>query len=156
MIAATGPASQRTNKALTFNVLRPNTRSFATVVRMSASILVVEDNDVDLWAVKRALSRLAPNCEIVCASTAEEGLLLVGGVSVALVDMGLPGRGGLWFVDEVRRRGIPNLRVILMSGRQLAYPLSRVATGEIAGVIEKHDDWDMFLRVLERTLESVV
>lgn len=69
-------------------------------------ILIVDDHAVTRMGVRQVLSEGLPDAEFGEAGTAAEGLArLEGGPwSLVLLDLSMPGRGGLELLEEVRRR----------------------------------------------------
>jgi len=70
-----------------------------------ARILVVDDER----AIRRILSKVLTRNghTVVEAGTAEEGLDLLYGVDVVLLDLAMPGIGGMGFLSAVKGKGVP-------------------------------------------------
>ena len=78
-----------------------------------SSILVVDDEAAMRELFNRLL--LPQGCHIFEARTAEEALDLLAGTSdihVVVADLQMPGRGGEWLVEEIRRR-FPTVAIVL-------------------------------------------
>ena len=80
---------------------------------MPASVLIVDDEPGMRELVKRWLT--GDEYVVVEARTAEEALDVVAGnpdITVAVVDLQMPGRGGAWLIDQLRH-SYPAISVIL-------------------------------------------
>ncbi len=80
-------------------------------------ILLVDDHEVMRAGVRLVLSGGFPGAEFDEAGTAAEGLarLEARGADIVVVDLAMPGRGGLELIEEVKRRW-PRLPVVVLSG----------------------------------------
>jgi CheY-like chemotaxis protein len=81
-----------------------------------STVLVVEDNELLRYTLKQMLHR--HGLAVLEAGTAEAGLAVFEAnpaISIALVDMVLPGRSGLDLAAEIERRR-PGFRILYMSG----------------------------------------
>lgn len=77
-------------------------------------ILLVDDDEVDRMAVRRALRRAEPATELREAEDVERALdILPDGFDCVLLDHRLPGGDGLEVIREARRRGIDTPMVML-------------------------------------------
>lgn len=96
-------------------------------------VLIIEDERELAEALKARLK--AERAEAVAAFTGEEGFFLVNeqAFDVVLLDLTLPGRGGLEVLRMLRRRGI-NAPVILISG-------SDCVADKVAGLDAGADDY---------------
>ena len=76
-------------------------------------VLVVEDQTKHLESLKRGLE--AQGYEVIAAATGDEGFeqATAGAVDAIILDLMLPGRGGLNVLREVRARGIATPVLIL-------------------------------------------
>ncbi len=87
------------------------------------SVLLVEDDEIDVLNVKRAFRKLAIPATIHVARNGLEALALLRGEQrprldplpdLILLDMNMPKMGGLEFVQEVRRDpGLSRLKIFL-------------------------------------------
>ena len=80
------------------------------------SVLLVEDDEIDVLNVKRAFRKLAIAAAIHVARDGLEALALLRGEQrpLILLDMNMPKMGGLEFVQEVRRDpGLRRLKIFL-------------------------------------------
>lgn len=80
-------------------------------------IFLIEDEPVSAGITLRMLKEAGLDGDVTAAATLEAGLsgLAAGGADIALVDMGLPDRGGVETVSEVCAR-FPRLPVVVMTG----------------------------------------
>ena len=87
-------------------------------------ILLVDDHEVVRHGLRTVLGRAFPDAELGEAGDAAEGLRLLeaGGWHVVLLDINLPGRGGLELLEELRQRW-PALPVVVLT----AYPEEELA-----------------------------
>ncbi len=81
-----------------------------------ATILAIDDDETILDVVQAILSQKAH--EVLRATNTQDGLAILKErtVDVLLLDMVMPGRGGMDFLMELRRDR-PKLPVIVMSGK---------------------------------------
>lgn len=86
-----------------------------------SAILIVDDDP----GIREVLARwlAAAGYETLEASDAETALpLLTGGLAdVALCDVAMPGRGGLWLVERAREE-CPSVAVVLATGMENVHP----------------------------------
>lgn len=80
-------------------------------------ILIVEDSDATLEMMLDDLQKLGYRAEGV--TTAEDAIRVLEETpyNLALVDMVLPGKGGLWLIGEIQRH-FPSVICVLMTGNQ--------------------------------------
>jgi CheY-like chemotaxis protein len=98
-------------------------------------ILVVDDEPVVLNAVRRSL-RIG--CAVDVAANAEDGLALamVHKYHAVVTDFDMPGRNGIWLLEQLRERFPETLRV-LHSGSDPADVGAHVARGVVQRFIPK-------------------
>jgi two-component system invasion response regulator UvrY len=79
-------------------------------------ILIVDDHPIVRQGLKQTLADAADVGEIVEAATPQEALDLVGARDwdVVILDIGLPGRGGLEVLKDIKRE-VPKLPVLILS-----------------------------------------
>ena len=84
---------------------------------MTLEVLVVDDDDVDIMAVRRALRKLGVDSPVVTAYNGLEALDVLRGTNgrerlsspfIIVLDLNMPKMGGLAFLEEIRRD--PELR----------------------------------------------
>lgn len=96
--------------------------------RVRGRILMVDDEPAVLESVREYLTQCGH--QVLTAASGEEALVLLdqvgGGVDLVLLDLGMPGMGGLEFLRRLRRRD-PAVKVMVASGyafqRELAQEL---------------------------------
>ena len=86
-----------------------------------SAVLIVDDDERMREVLARWLS--AAGYETREAEDAEAALALLeaGGCDVALVDVMMPGKGGLWLVERVREE-CPDVAIVLATGMQNIHP----------------------------------
>jgi two-component system, NarL family, nitrate/nitrite response regulator NarL len=82
-------------------------------------LLLVDDHPLFCHGFAALLRKLDANAEIATAASPEEGLKLAerGALDLALVDLGLPGMGGLGAIRALRGR-FPALPVVVVSAQE--------------------------------------
>ena len=91
----------------------------APPIRPGATALVVEDQPSILRLISRVLKRAG--IQVHEARTAEEGLLALSGFEngvpdLLVTDVVLPGRSGLWLLENVRQRHGKHVPSVFVSG----------------------------------------
>ncbi len=119
------------------------------------NILLVEDDLVDVTAVKRALRELKIANSLTCASDGIEALEILRGQNgrermahpcLILLDLNMPRMGGLEFLDQVRED--PDLRrsvVFVMTTSADEEDRFRAYDRQVAGYMLKHSPARTFL-----------
>ena len=121
-----------------------------------AQILVMDDDDLIQDMLRRALER--EGHRVTLAPDGERGLELVRGqpFDIALVDIVMPGKGGIEIIDELHRE-FPALQTILMTGKLDVELESFVRLARQFGVrriIRKPFELQDVLEAVRLTLES--
>ena len=80
-----------------------------------ATILVVDDEEAVLRILGQWVQHLGYALRSADSADAAVAELERGGVAAALCDVRMPGRDGLWLVDQVRDR-FPDVAVVLVTG----------------------------------------
>lgn len=99
--------------------------------------LLVEDDSVDEQAFRRAASHAGLGAPIICVTSAEDAVQRVQDLPrplVIVLDLNLPGRGGLDAIPDLRRCGIP--LVVLTTSRDERDIAAAFAAG-VAGFFAK-------------------
>ena len=111
-------------------------------------ILIADDHRLIIDAVAEKLAELVPHAAIVTAFSVEDMLLaLDGGVSLALIDLGMPGAHGVRHVAEAHQRW-PDLKIIVLSGAQDQAVVRAAMDAGASGFISKaHSPEDMLAAV---------
>jgi DNA-binding NtrC family response regulator len=99
-------------------------------------ILVADDDPVVLASCRRVLQ--AEGFEVAVAADAEAALAIVEGESfdLILVDVKMPGRGGIWLIQEIKERR-PAVPVIAISGYPTADTVADVFAQGVSGFVAK-------------------
>lgn len=123
-----------------------------------ASILLVEDDDVDAMGVDRALKKMRLANPMVRARDGVEGLALLrsGEVSkpyIILLDLNMPRMGGLEFLEELRRDSeLHKSIVFVLTTSKRDQEIAAAYEKNIAGYIVKttlNEDFDQLLGFLD-------
>lgn len=115
-------------------------------------ILLVDDEPSVLNALRRALHSL--RCEIVVASSADEGLQILEQQPIDLVmsDMRMPGESGAWLLGEVAQRWPDTERILLTGYSDLELTIDAINKGKVNYYLEKPWDDERLLRVVNKGL----
>jgi len=127
-----------------------------------ATILVVEDNEVNLKMLYRVLA--ASGIRLLSARNGEEALRLLqdpehDGIGLILMDINMPVMDGLEATKEIRKLpGYENLPIIALSGLNLETDLKRMQEAGMDGYLPKPLDigalYTVFGRYLPRSVEE--
>jgi len=115
--------------------------------------LVVDDHEVVRRGLKEVLSEAFPDAQLTDAATSEEAAaaLAKGGWDLVLLDINLPGRGGLELLEEAKRMW-PTLPVLMVS----AYPEEEYAVrclrAGAAGYLTKNSASDELVAAARKAL----
>ncbi len=96
-------------------------------------------------------------CRTIGAETAEKALSLVNGedsISVALVDIKLPGMTGLEFLDEVKKRSPDTEAIVMTSYASLDTAIAAIRKGAYDYLQKPFDDLDDVWETVKRALEK--
>ena len=124
-------------------------------MRSKKSILLVEDDEVDVLTVRRALKDLKIGNQLAVAANGEEALVLLRDRAAArpaliLLDLNMPRMSGLEFLGQVRSdgcaRGIPI--VVLTTSRQ-DRDIVQGFDHHVAGYMVKPVDYHQFVEVIK-------
>lgn len=107
----------------------------------NGNVLFVDDELSILQSIKRAI--IDEPFQAFFASTAEEALILLAEkeFSILITDMRMPGKNGLWLLQETKRLYPDTLRIILSGYSDLSEVLLAVNQGDLFRFITK--PWDM-------------
>ncbi|MBN2530104.1 MAG: response regulator [Deltaproteobacteria bacterium] len=89
----------------------------AVDVHTQFSVLLVDDSPVALRGMARVLRK---HWEIDVAACSDEALYLIrrNGYSVVITDCDMPGRNGLWLLEQTRRHSPNTIRILTSAGEQ--------------------------------------
>ena len=124
-----------------------NDRSQAQAI----SILLVEDNDADIYLFRRALAAAGLSAELTVMNDGAAALAFVrdGDVpDIAVLDLNLPKHGGLQILQAIRERndwsGVP---IAVMSSSMSPAEQAMTTQLHVTRYIRKPPDLDSFLRI---------
>ncbi len=124
-------------------------------MRTNKSILLVEDDEIDVMTVKRALRDLNVSNPLIVATNGEEALAKLRAAksqrpAIILLDLNMPRMSGLEFLREVRAdgcaQGIPI--VVLTTSRQ-DQDVVEGFNYNVAGYMIKPVDYAKFVEVMK-------
>ena len=123
------------------------------------TLLLVDDDDVDILAMKRAIDELRFSNPIVVAHDGQEALDCLRGENgrekldppyIILLDLNMPGMGGIEFLEILRSDPVLKSSVVFVQttsnadhDKQLAYDLN------VAGYVTKSSPAESFLKSLK-------
>jgi CheY-like chemotaxis protein len=103
--------------------------------RLRGSVLVVDDDD----GVRRVLTRWASDLgyQVSAAADATEALEMMRRetVDVALCDVKMPGRDGVWLIDQLRRN-YPFTSIVLATGMTEMDPMVTLRSGVVGYIVK--------------------
>jgi CheY-like chemotaxis protein len=118
----------------------------------TGTVLVVDDDD----GVRRVLSRWVTDLghQVLVANDADAALdqMRQHAVDVALCDVKMPGRDGIWLVDQLRR-GYPRTSIVMATGLTELDPMVTLRPG-VVGYIVKPFNRDELDVVIQKGLEA--
>ncbi len=117
--------------------------SVADNMNQQATVLVIDDDPNICVLLERWLN--AAGYRTVTARTAEEGLRMAESESarIALCDVSLPDKDGLWLVRELRKR-TPNIRIIFATAHDDLSPFDTLQPG-VVGYVTKPFEQSLLL-----------
>jgi DNA-binding NtrC family response regulator len=120
--------------------------------RLRGTILIVDDDE----RVRRVMTRWIDQMghQVKAAADAEEAIHVMRGgvVDVALCDMRMPGRDGIWLVGQLRR-SYPYTSIVLATGIAEMDPMVTLRPG-VVGYIVKPFSREALENVIQRGLEA--
>ena len=120
--------------------------------KLRGTILVVDDDD----GVRRLLQRWIADLghQVRTAADADEAIDVMrrGTVDVAVCDVRMPGRDGIWLVDQLRRN-YPYTSIVLATGLTEMDPMVTLRSG-VVGYIVKPFNRDELEEALQRGLAA--
>ena len=102
----------------------------ASVPADEFSVLLVDDSPVSLRGMVRMLRG---QWEIDIATSSDEALYMIGrnAYSVVITDCDMPGRDGLWLLEQTRNAAPGTIRVLVSAGEP-----ERFATHIVSGLVQ--------------------
>ncbi len=125
------------------------------VMRTNKPILLVEDDEVDVLTVKRALKDLNVSNPLAVASNGEEALTkLQDGrrqrPAIILLDLNMPRMSGLEFLRQVRADGSANgIPIVVLTTSRQDQDVVEGFNYNVAGYMIKPVDYTKFVEVMK-------
>ena len=114
----------------------------ATGSKLKGTILVVDDDG----GVRRVLTRWIADLghEVRAAADAEEAIDVMrrGAIDVAVCDVRMPGRDGIWLVDQLRRH-YPYTSIVLATGLREMDPMVTLRSGVVGYIVKPFNRSDL-------------
>jgi CheY-like chemotaxis protein len=124
----------------------------ATGSKLKGTLLVVDDDG----GVRRVLTRWIADLghQVRAAADAEEAIDVMrrGVIDVAVCDVRMPGRDGIWLVDQLRRN-YPYTSIVLATGLTEMDPMITLRSG-VVGYIVKPFNRDELAEMIQRGLTA--
>lgn len=106
--------------------------------RLRGSVLLVDDDD----GVRKVLTRWGVDLghQVQTAANAEEAMAIMRGgiVDVAVCDVRMPGRDGVWLVDQIRRN-YPYTSIVMATGLTELDPMVTLRPGVVGYIVKPFD-----------------
>lgn len=126
-------------------------------MRTDKPILLLEDDEVDVMTVRRALQELRVNNELIIAANGEEGLQVLRSCDdrrsdpgIILLDLNMPRMNGLEFLRVVRQEGLADgIPVIVLTTSRQDRDIVEGFHLNVAGYMIKPVLYEEFLGVLQ-------
>lgn len=124
-------------------------------MRGNKPLLLVEDDEVDVLTVRRALSELKITNELLVAGNGEEALELLSSPesprpALVLLDLNMPRMNGLEFLREARARGVVRgIPVVVLTTSRQDRDIFDGFDLNVAGYMIKPVDFRKFVEVMQ-------
>jgi CheY-like chemotaxis protein len=94
---------------------------------MARTVLIVDDSKVARMLITKTLVKMHPDWTLVEAGDAMEALAITGTqtVDIALIDLNMPGAGGLALTNDLRRKS-PNMPIAVVTANVQEEMIARV------------------------------
>ena len=131
------------------------TRGCSRMMRTNKPILLVEDDEVDVLTVKRALRELKVANPLLVASNGEEALELLQDAAakrpaLILLDLNMPRMSGLEFLRQARSNGCAKgIPVVVLTTSRADQDVVRGFEHNVAGYMVKPVDYRKFVEVMQ-------
>lgn len=133
---------------------RRHERRLLSLCDDGAPLLLVEDDEVDILSVQRALRESEIKARLVVARSAEEALRFLRSPDhprprLILLDLKMPGMNGDEFLAELRRdRALQSLPVVVLTGLGLEEDRARMYALGISGYLIKRSNSTEFTEMI--------
>jgi PAS domain S-box-containing protein len=138
------------------NSVEPLQQNAPTAWQGSGTILLVEDEPQLILVAKNLMKALG--FSVIEATNGKEALELyrknAAEIGLVLTDIGMPLMNGYQLIRELKRIN-PKLPIIVSSGFGDTDVISRIAPGDVSGVISKPYSFDQLRDVLKSVVEGV-
>ena len=124
-------------------------------MRTKRPILLLEDDDVDVLTVRRALDELEIKNKLVVAGNGEEGIEFLGRPdaprpAIILLDLNMPRMDGLEFLRTVRARGLASgVPIVVLTTSRQDRDVVEGFHLNVAGYMIKPVDYKKFVGLLQ-------
>ncbi len=127
----------------------------------SASILLIEDDRVDIMTVQRALKKHAISNPLQIARTATEALDMLRESNalpaLVLLDLNLPRMSGIDFLQELRRDPkLRDLKVIVLTSSNEPNDRAAAFRYEVEDYIVKPHSFEAFAEAVQMVIKDVL
>jgi CheY-like chemotaxis protein len=119
-------------------------------MRNTKSILLVEDDNVDVMTVKRSLKDLKIDNQLVCATNGEEALEYLQNNDnnkpyIILLDLNMPKMNGIEFLQIIKAdENLKKIPVVILTTSSQYQDINRCFRLSVAGYIVKSVDYSEF------------
>ncbi len=122
---------------------------------MKLKFLIADDHSIFRFAVRQILSAAFPGAEFGEARTTQESIsiALADDWSVMILDMIMPGRGGIDVLHEIQKH-CPKIPVIVMSGQSEDDFAVRAIRAGAAGYLTKDSAPDELAKAVQQVLDG--
>lgn len=121
-------------------------------------VLIIDDNENDVFITKRALSKIDPELRTEAAPTGEAGLKLLSGgdglPALILLDLKMTGMSGFDTLRRIRADALlRNIPVVVVTSSSLESDMTEAYASGADSFVYKSVDTDQFVRDLKYILE---
>ena len=118
--------------------------------KLTGTVLVVDDDDGVRKVLARWVAEMGHTVKVAGDAGAALELMETCAVDVALCDVRMPGRDGIWLLDQVRRTH-PSTAVVLATGLLEMDPMITLRPG-VVGYIVKPFNREELAQIIQRGL----
>jgi DNA-binding NarL/FixJ family response regulator len=125
---------------------------------MPLKVLVIDDHPLVQEGVAAALESLGHDVTVVAAADSEQGLTAASAnpdIDLVLLDLALPGMGGLALIGALHQR-LPSLPVVVLSALEGAEIVRQAIGAGAMGFVPKSAQTHVLIDVLQQVLEGNV
>jgi DNA-binding response OmpR family regulator len=121
-----------------------------------AKILIIDDDEAFLKALRRYANQRCPNLEVQTCDDPMQGLGAISAdLELLLLDLEMPGIDGTKLLAYAIAKGLSKNRIIILSGRDSEYLHQRFPMGSCLAVLNKYETrqravLDMIFNALQR------